>query len=87
MYVIGISKKHNNASKRRNYADWSKDHTHWRVYFYDKEGNFHNKRITILQAMYFKAQKKWKKRLCVSCQNSFISKSKGFYCPNCFEDN
>ncbi len=76
-YVISIGKRHDNYGKRYNKRN---KHTHWFLYFYDKDGVFHNKRISWIQAMYWKTQKKYKLNECKTCNRLFIGVDQ---CPNC----
>ena len=77
MYVQGVSKKHDNNGKRRHYQDKGK---HWRLYFYDSDGSFHTKRVSWIQALYWKTKKKHIKKLCNACNKKFVGADK---CPNC----
>ena len=48
MYVLGVSKKHNNNGKRRHFLPKNK---HRRLYYLDDEGRFHTKTISFGQGI------------------------------------
>ena len=79
-YVISVGNRHNNQAKRRSKSKFASYSRHWHLYFYDEVGVFHCKRITYLQALYFKTKKKYKLITCPNCDSKYIGKDE---CPNC----
>ena len=85
MYVKSVSWTTNNSKKKSN------EHTkRFPVVFYLLEdGSFHSKRISRLEAIYYKTKIcKQKALFCTNCQEKFtvlIRKSETPECPKCLE--
>ena len=84
-YVVSVSKTYTHRGLFRRRKATKK---HWFVYYYDEEGKFQNKKINLLQALYYKTQKR--KRLqyiCTECSSRFIgyvkSSKEELECPYC----
>jgi len=78
--VIGVSKKYvvgypTSRPRAKKY---------WFLYFYDENGKFHSKRISNIQALYYKSRKfkKVRKVVCYECGNTYQVVGDPF-CPNC----
>jgi len=84
-YVVSVSKTYIHRGKHQHRKSTKK---HWHIYYYDEEGNFKTKRVNLLQAMYYKTQKRKRlKFICNECGNVFFgivkSKKEELECPNC----
>ena len=85
MYVKSVSWTTNNSKKKSN------EHTkRFPVVFYLLEdGSFHSKRISRLEAIYYKTKIcKQKSLFCTNCEKKFttlIRKNEIPQCPNCLE--
>ena len=85
MYVKSVSWTTNNSKKKSN------EHTkRFPVVFYLLEdGSFHSKRISRLEAIYYKTKIcKQKSLFCTNCEKKFttlIRKNETPQCPNCLE--
>ncbi len=76
MYAIKASKTYSHCSKRRN--NKTKKGA-WKLYFYDKDGNFHSKRVSTLKAYWINLfTKKYKVQQCRLCGQKYLNS-----CPNC----
>jgi len=83
MLVIGVSKRYivgTTGTKVRAKK-------YWYVYFYDQDNKFHCKRISFIQALYYKTKKKHKIKevVCPTCRVIYKIIGKAF-CPNCEEE-
>jgi len=83
-YVVSVSKTYIHRGNHRHKKSTKK---HWYIYYYE-EGNFKTKRVNLLEAMYYKTQKR--KRLqyvCEECGNEFVglvkSSKEKVECPYC----
>ena len=85
MYVKGVSWTTNNRKGRSN----SNTKRLPMVFYYDEGGMFHSKRVSRLEAIYYKAKIcKQKSLFCTNCQEKFtvlIRKNEIPKCPNCLE--
>ena len=85
MYVKSVSWTTNNSKKKSN------EHTkRFPVVFYLLEdGSFHSKRISRLEAIYYKTKIcKQKSLFCTTCEKKFtilVRKNEKPECPNCLE--
>ena len=85
MYVKSVSWTTNNSKKKSN------EHTKRFpvVFYHDESGKFHSKRISRLEAIYYKTKIcKQKSLFCTNCQEKFtvlIRKSETPECPKCLE--
>ena len=83
-YIVSVSKtyihrgnhKHKDSTKKR-----------WYIYYYEEE-SFKTKRVNILEALYYKTQKRKRiKYICIECGNFFMglvkSSKEELDCPNC----
>ena len=83
MLVYGASKVAQNQGKRR-----AKTHNHTPkskcvVYFYDSDGNFHTKRVSKIEYLYYKyIVKHHRLIICSSCRRKVLD-----YCPVCRADD
>jgi len=57
---------------------------YWYIYFYDKDGKFGCKRVSFMQAMYYKTKKKYSFHnvVCPQCDEKYKVIGVGI-CPNC----
>ena len=83
-YVVSVAK----AYKHRGYHQHKRAKKHWHVYFYDEQGHFRTKQVNLLQALYYKTQKRHRyKFVCEECGSLFIGIVKSFKdkveCPYC----
>ena len=83
-YIISVAKTYSHRGNHRHRLDTKKQ---WFVYYYDEEGSFHSKKISYLQAMYYKSQKMHRiKYVCLECGQMFMglvkSKNEVPQCPN-----
>ena len=85
MYVKGVSWTTNNRKGRSN----SNTKRLPMVFYYDEGGKFHSKRVSRLEAIYYKTKIcKQKSLFCTNCQEKFtvlIRKSETPECPKCLE--
>jgi len=84
-YIVSVSKTY---IHRGNHKHRDSTKKHWHIYYYDEEGNFKSKRVSLLQALYYKTQKKKRiKYVCDECGVIFMalvkSKNKIIPCPYC----
>ena len=83
MYVKGVSQVTNNRKGRSN------EHTkrHSVVFYYDESGIFHSKRVSRLEAIYYKTKIcRQIKVYCEICQEKFtilVKKNEQLICPKC----
>ena len=84
-YVVSVSKT---FIHRGNHKHKESTKKYWHIYYYDEEGNFRTERVNLLQALYYKIQKR--KRLkyrCTECGNFFMglvkSSKEELDCPYC----
>ena len=83
MYVVGVSKKASNVSKRMH----NKPKRHWTVYLYNESGNFFTKRIHWYQVPYYYFTKKRIVNVnCSACRINFRAIADKT-CPQCFNTN
>lgn len=75
MYAIKASKTYSHSSKNRNNKTKKSG---WKLYFYDKDGNFHSKRVSTLKAYWINLfSKKYKVKKCRLCGQKYLNS-----CPN-----
>jgi len=84
-YIVSVSKTY---IHRGNHKHKDSTKKHWHIYYYDEEWNFKTKRVGLLQALYYKTQKrKSLKYICTECGNIFMglvkSSKEELECPNC----
>lgn len=84
-YVVSVSKT---FIHRGNHKHKESTKKYWHIYYYDEEGSFRTERVNLLQAVYYKTQKR--KRLkywCTECGSFFIglvkSSKEELDCPYC----
>ena len=83
MYVKGVSQVTNNRKGRSN------EHTkrHSVVFYYDESGNFHSKRVSRLEAIYYKTKICRQITIyCTDCEKKFmvlVKKNQQPTCPKC----
>jgi len=91
-YVISVAKAYKHRGKRQH----PRAKKHWFVYWYEidefnEEWRMRNKQVNLLQALYYKIQKRHRyKFVCEECGSVFIAIVKSFKdkveCPYCLED-
>lgn len=84
-YVVSVSKTY---IHRGNHKHKSSTKKRWHIYYYDEEGKFKTKKVNILQALYYKTQKRKRmKYVCTECGNLFVGLVKSSIekidCPKC----
>ena len=84
-YIVSVSKTYIHRGYHKHRDSTKK---HWHIYYYDEEGKFNTKRVSLLQALYYKTQKRKRlKYLCIECGNVFVglvkSSKKELDCPYC----
>ena len=84
-YIVSVSKTY---IHRGNHKHRDSTKKYWHIYYYDEYGKFNTKRVSLLQALYYKTQKKKRmKFVCDECETIFMvlvkSKNKIIPCPNC----
>ena len=87
MYVYNVAKAYNNGGQIRQIMHPRGAKKYWNLYFYDKSGLFHRKRITWYKALYYKLffeKKKWRTIVCPICKRKLRYLGKP-YCPYCVE--
>ena len=83
MYVKGVSQVTNNRKGRSN------EHTkrHSVVFYYDESGSFHSKRVSRLEAIYYKTKICRQITIyCTDCEKKFmvlVKKNQQPTCPKC----
>ncbi len=89
-YVVSVAKTYKHRGNHRH----NQAKKHWFVYYYDHDDSgklcFFTKQVNLLQALYYKAQKRHRfKYVCPDCGSVFIAIVKSFKdrveCPNCQE--
>ena len=83
MYVNNVCKTYTNYSKKRNN---NTKKSRWQLYFYDEAGNFHSKRVSRLQAFYYRylvKKVKVKYFRCKNCNEKYRSIHGQAPCPFC----
>ncbi len=89
-YVVSVAKTYKHRGKHRH----NQAKKHWFVYYYDHDDSgelcFFTKQVNLLQALYYKAQKRHRfKYVCPDCGSVFIAIVKSFRdrveCPYCQE--
>jgi len=84
-YIVSVSKTY---IHRGNHIHKSSTKKHWHIYYYDEEGKFNTKRVSLLQALYYKTQKRKRlKYICTECGEVFLGLVKSYKqtveCPHC----
>ncbi|MCV0399038.1 MAG: hypothetical protein K5785_03460 [Nitrosarchaeum sp.] len=84
-YVVSVSKTYTHRGNHRHKSTTKK---RWHIYYYDEDGNFRTQRVSWLQALYYKAQKRKRlKYFCTDCGNAFLgfvkSSKEELECPYC----
>ena len=85
MYVVSVSKTYIHRGNHRHKADTKK---RWFIYYYDEDGNFKTKQVSLIEAIIYKTQKyKRIKYVCLECGNFFMglvkSSKEELDCPYC----
>jgi len=83
-HIVSVSK----AYKHRGKMQHRTAKKHWFVYFYDEQGHFCTERVNLLQALYYRTQKRHRYKVtCSECGSVFIALIKSFRekleCPYC----
>ncbi len=83
-HIVSVSK----AYKHRGKMQHRTAKKHWHVYFYDEQGYFRTERVNLLQALYYRTQKRHRLQVtCTECGSVFIALIKSFRekleCPYC----
>jgi len=87
-YVVSVAITYKHRGKHRHHLAKK----HWFVYYYDHDDSgklcFFTKQVNLLQALYYKAQKRHRfKYVCPDCGSVFIAIVKSFKdkveCPYC----
>jgi hypothetical protein len=83
-YVVSVAKAYKHRGRHRHF----RAKKHWFVYYYDELGKFHTQRVDLLQALYYKIQKRHRYKItCTQCGSVFIALIKSFRdkleCPYC----
>lgn len=83
-HIVSVSK----AYKHRGKHVHRTAKKHWHVYFYDEQGHFRTKRVNLLQALYYRTQRRHRYKVtCTECGSVFIALIKSFKekleCPYC----
>jgi len=84
-YVVSVSKTY---IHRGNHRHQRKTKRRWHIYYYDEQGKFCTKRVSWLEALYYKTKKCSRyKMVCPDCGSVFIAIVSGFRnkveCPYC----
>ena len=84
-YIVSVSKTYIHRGNHKHRDSTKKK---WYIYYYDEEGNFKTKRIGLLQALYYKTQKRKRiKYYCIECGELFLglikSSNDEIECPYC----
>jgi len=85
-HIVSVSK----AYKHRGKMQHRTAKKHWHVYYYDEQGHFCTERVNLLQALYYRTQKRHRYKVtCTECGSVFIALIKSFreklecpYCPS-----
>lgn len=84
MIVVGVSRARTTGSAmtRKGKVAYRGNKKHWYVYYYDDDGKFKKKKITVLEVPYYGSLiRRRKSYVCPSCGNKFRAlESK---CPKC----
>ncbi|NDB33629.1 MAG: hypothetical protein EB150_10370 [Nitrososphaeria archaeon] len=85
IHVISVSKSYIHRGNHRHRHGTKK---HWHMYYVDDDGKFKTKRISSLEAVYYKALKLHRYRyICINCGFKFIALVKSHKdaveCPYC----
>jgi len=83
-HIVSVSK----AYKHRGKMQHRTAKKHWHVYYYDEQGHFCTERVNLLQALYYRTQKRHRYKVtCTECGSVFIALIKSFRekleCPYC----
>lgn len=86
--VISVSKAYSHRGNHRHRKGTKK---HWYVYYIDEEGKLRTKKVSFLEALFYKNIKLHRyKRYCQECGRVFLaflkSKKQPVECPYCFND-
>ena len=84
-YIVSVSKTYIHRGNHRHKPSTKK---RWHIYYYDEDWNFKTKRVSTLQALYYKTQKRKRiKYLCLECGNVLLglvkSSKEELDCPYC----
>lgn len=84
-YIVSVSKTH---IHRGNHQHRDNTKKHWHIYYYDEEGIFRTERVSFLQALYYKTQKRHRIRgICQNCGRIWLyflkSKREKMTCSYC----
>jgi len=83
--VISVSKSYIHRGNHRHKQNTRK---HWHLYYIDDDKKFKSKRISSIEAMYYKARKIHRYRyVCINCGSKFVAYVKShdeiMECPYC----
>jgi rubrerythrin len=86
--VVGVSRARTSGSfqTKKGRKTYRGNKKHWYVYFYDDDGKFHKKIISLAQVPYYGSLiRRRKSYICGSCGNRFRSMTSK--CPKCGADS